>query len=64
MTRQEGQDPDNPAKVTFQLDPDGLASSQDPNYLPKSNRKVLVFDNYEVAHFRLISDTSYLPYGR
>jgi len=64
MTRQEGLDPDNPAKVTFQLDPDGLASSQDPNYRPKSNSKVVEFDNYEIAHFRLISDTHYLPYGR
>ena len=64
MTRQEGLDPENPARVTFQLDPDGLASSQDPNYVPKSNKRVIEFDNYEVAHFRLISDTNYLPYGR
>ena len=64
MTRQEGLDPKNPARVTFQLDPDGLASSQDPNYVPKSNKRVIEFDNYEVAHFRLISDTNYLPYGR
>ena len=64
MTRQEGLDPENPARVTFQLDPDGLASSQDPNYMPKSNKKVVEFDNYEIAHFRLISDTNYLPYGR
>jgi hypothetical protein len=64
MTRQEGLDPENPGKVTFQLDPDGLASSQDPNYMPKSNKKVVEFDNYEIAHFRLISDTNYLPYGR
>ena len=64
MTRQEGSDPENPARVTFQLDPDGLASSQDPNYTPRNNKKVIEFDNYEVAHFRLISDTNYLPYGR
>ena len=64
MTRQEGTDPENPARVTFQLDPDGLASSQDPNYVPKSNKRVVEFDNYEIAHFRLISDTNYLPYGR
>ena len=66
MVRREGEDPENPAKVIFQLDPDGLASSQHPNYLPKrkNDRKVVEFDNYEVAHFRLISDTSYLPYGR
>lgn len=66
MVREEGVDQDNPAKVTFKLDPDGLASSQHPNYLPKkkANKQIVEFDNYEVAHFRLISDTNYLPYGR
>ena len=66
MVREEGLDPENPAKVTFKLDPDGLASSQHPNYLPKKKRQssVVEFDNYEIAHFRLISDTNYLPYGR
>ena len=64
MVRREGEDPDNPAAVKFQLDPDGLASSQNPNYIPKSNKKAIEFENYEVAHFRLISDTNYLPYGR
>ena len=66
MVRREGEDPENPAKVIFQLDPDGLASSQHPNYLPKrkSEQRVVQFDNYEIAHFRLISDTNYLPYGR
>ena len=66
MVREEGMDPENPAKVTFKLDPDGLASSQNPNYLPKrkDNSKIVEFDNYEIAHFRLISDTNYLPYGR
>tara|TARA_R110000803_G_scaffold70529_1_gene133494 strand:+ start:1141 stop:3027 length:1887 start_codon:yes stop_codon:yes gene_type:complete len=66
MVREEGTDPENPAKVSFKLDPDGLASSQHPNYLPKkkANKQVVEFDNYEVAHFRLISDTNYLPYGR
>ena len=64
MVRKEGVDPENPQKVYFQIDPDGLASQQDPNYLPKNNRKVITLDNYEVAHFRLISDHNYLPYGR
>lgn len=65
MVRREGEDPTQPGKVVFQLDPDGLASSQNPNYLPKREQsKVVEFDNYEVAHFRLISDTHYLPYGR
>jgi hypothetical protein len=66
MIREEGTDPENPAKVSFKLDPDGLASSQHPNYLPKrkSEQRVVEFDNYEIAHFRLISDTNFLPYGR
>lgn len=64
MVRKEGVDPENPQKVYFQIDPDGLASQQDPNYLPKHNKKVITLDNYEVAHFRLISDHNYLPYGR
>jgi hypothetical protein len=64
MVRYEGQDPKEPTKVVFTIDPDGLASSADPNYIPKANKSVITLDNYEVAHFRLISDTNYLPYGR
>jgi hypothetical protein len=64
MVRHEGVDKDNPTKVTFTIDPDGLASSADPNYIPNSNKQVINLDNYEVAHFRLIADTNYLPYGR
>jgi hypothetical protein len=66
MVREEGMDPDNPSRVEFVLDPEGIAASQNPNFLPKRDGKSrqLRFDNYEIAHFRLISDTNYLPYGR
>jgi hypothetical protein len=64
MVRYEGQDPTQPSKVIFSIDPDGLASSADPNYIPKANKSIITLDNYEVAHFRLLSDTNYLPYGR
>ena len=64
MVRYEGVDPANPTKVTFTIDPDGLASSADPNYIPHANKSIITLENYEVAHFRLISDTNYLPYGR
>jgi hypothetical protein len=64
MIRHEGNDPDNPSKVVYQLEPDGITAAADPNYRKKSNSKAVVFDNYEIAHFRLLSDTSYLPYGR
>ena len=64
MIRHEGTDPDNPSEVHFQLEPDGITAAADPNYRRNPNRKDIVLENYEVAHFRLISDTSYLPYGR
>lgn len=64
MSRHEGVDEKNPTKVEFVIDPDGLATSTDPNYIPRRESKVIKLDNYEVAHFRLISDTNYLPYGR
>ena len=51
MVRYEGQDPKEPSKVVFTIDPDGLASSADPNYMPKSNKTIIQLDNYEVAHF-------------
>lgn len=64
IARLEGVDPNNPQKVIFQLNPDGVAASSDPNYLPKDGNGVITLENYEVAHFRLNSDTNYLPYGR
>lgn len=64
MSRTEGMDPKEPTKVNFHYDPDGLATQLDPNYIPRQDKKILSFDNYEIAHFRLISDTNYLPYGR
>ena len=65
IARLEGHDPDNPTKVEFELDPDGIAASTDTSYLPnKKQSGKITIDNYEMAHFRLISDVHYLPYGR
>ena len=64
VIRHEGYDPENPNEVKFELEIDGIAASSDPNYTKKPNKQNVVFDNYEVAHFRLLSDVSYLPYGR
>lgn len=65
MARFEGdQEQDNPSKVQFIMDPDGLTATLDPNYLPNTQRHAIKLDNYEVAHFRLLSDANYLPYGR
>ena len=50
--RVEGTDPGNPFSVKFKIENDFLA-------LGKKE-----FDNYEIAHFRLLSDTNFLPYGK
>jgi hypothetical protein len=49
VTRIEGIDPENKAYVKFQHD--GARGGQE-------------YDNFEVAHFRLLSDSNFLPYGK
>ena len=66
IERHEGFDELNPSAVKYVYRMDGLASSNSgyssiPN---QDNPKSIVFDNYEVAHFRLLADTNLLPYGR
>lgn len=51
-TRVEGEEQGNPFSVRFTIENDFLQ-------LGKKE-----FDNYEVAHFRLLSDTNFLPYGK
>jgi len=66
IDRQEGYDRNNPLSVRFKYNPEGLASSNS-GYVGityQENDKAIYFDNYEVAHFRLLTDTNYLPYGR
>lgn len=64
MSRFEGSDKENPSKVEFILDLDGLLATLDPGYMPQTQKNAIRLDNYEVAHFRLLSDANYLPYGR
>jgi len=64
IIRHEGYDQENPNEVKFELEMDGIAAASDPMYSRKPNKQNIVFDNYEVAHFRLLSDVTYLPYGR
>ena len=65
MIREEGIDPHNPSLVRFRIDPIVLSTGgyNYSNYEKDKDGKI-VFDNYEVAHFRLITDANYLPYGR
>ena len=48
ITRLEDHDPANPQLIQFEI---------------QDNKKEIK-ENYEIAHFRLMSDTNFLPYGR
>ena len=55
--REEGYDLDNPYSVRFEVEQQNtnvLASRNDTKFL----------ESFQVAHFRLLTDTNFLPYGR
>ena len=58
VQREEGSNPNNPSYVRFKIN-----LNQSYGYATNTNKDDY-FENYEIAHFRLISDPSYLPYGR
>ena len=55
VSRLEGMDPNNPNYVQFIAEPGD-------NALALYGKKE--FENYEIAHFRLLSDSNLLPYGK
>jgi hypothetical protein len=69
ISREEHYDREHPAAVRFIYSPEGFYSGTSGYYtLPnqalnkESNR--VTFDNYEIVHFRLLTDMNFLPYGR
>ena len=61
VSRLEGLDPENPEYVKFLIE----SSTTEHRYKAterSATREEL--ENYEVAHFRLLSDSNYLPYGK
>ena len=48
--RLENTDPNNPNYVKFHVEDDALGKVD--------------YENYEIAHFRLLADTNFLPYGK
>ncbi len=68
IERKENFDPENPSKVVFTYNPEGIYGGSSSGYYTtpnnNSNSNTIEFDNYEIAHFRLLSDVNYLPYGR
>jgi len=57
VIRMEDHDPENPKLVQFEV----ASESGLPTI---SSRFKKLYENYEVAHFRLLSDSNYLPYGK
>ena len=69
IERQDGYDPKRPADVRFRFSPDGVTNPSATGYYnvpgtSQDTKNAIYFDNYEIAHFRLLSDTNFLPYGR
>jgi hypothetical protein len=68
IERIEGQNPDNPSDIKYRWNPEGFAGSSYgyyslPNQVDNDNTGI-TYDNYEMAHFRMVTDVNYLPYGR
>ena len=68
IERIEGQNPDNPSEIKYRWNPEGFAGSSYgyynlPNQVEGDNAGI-TYENYEMAHFRMVSDVNYLPYGR
>lgn len=49
VERQEGLNPNNPSEVKYKIDGPVLQG---------------MYENYEIAHFRMLSDSNFLPYGK
>lgn len=58
MVREEGNDPNNPGYIRYIYDQMAVAGGT------QASRNKQIFENYEIAHFRNLTDTNYLPYGR
>ena len=69
IERQEGYNQENPSEIRYRYSPDGIISDSTGMYGTGyggggAEDNGIFFDNYEMAHFRLITDVNYLPYGR
>jgi hypothetical protein len=67
IMRQENYDKENPQAIRFVFSPDGYVGGTGQFTVPNqqyNNENAITFDNFEMAHFRLLTDVNYLPYGR
>ena len=61
LVRSEGEDPENPYYVKFYME---SQESQHPYFTRSSKGKKIEFENFQIAHFRLASDSNLMPYGK
>lgn len=63
MIREEIPDPDNPSllKVQFKRDTSPAGAGRQGDIIAVDGE---IYENFEMAHFRLLTDTNFLPYGR
>ena len=61
IRRDEGFDPENPYAHKFVLEQTHGGSSA---MLGNNGNTIQEFEPFEIAHFRLLSDTNFLPYGK
>jgi hypothetical protein len=70
IERQENYDKEHPNAIRFRYSPEGIYAGGSGYYGAPNlgtfndNEQGIFFDNYEMAHFRLLTDVNYLPYGR
>ena len=60
VSRLEGLDLENPEYVKFLVE----STTNEHRYKSETSATREELENYEVAHFRLLSDSNYLPYGK
>ena len=60
VSRLEGLDPENPEYVKYLIE----AATSENRFKQEQSASKEELENYEVAHFRLLSDSNYLPYGK
>ena len=61
VSRIEGLDPENPEYVKYVIE---SATNEHRYKATEKSAHREELENYEVAHFRLLSDSNYLPYGK
>lgn len=66
IIREEGTDRNNPTYVRYKYDPTSVTGVTANSGMMNAGTSTsdIYFENYEMAHFRLLSDVNYLPYGR